>query len=104
MANKIFDNSRFFETIPILENDGKLIFISHYQPLKIINFPDNIIHTVRNMDRVESISSLYYGIPDFGWIISDFNNFLFSDEDLHKVETIILPSKATLETLILPEL
>ncbi len=104
MANKIFENSRYAGLVQTLENNGRTIFVPRRRPLERRDFQDNIIHTVMDSDRVDSISSLYYGTPIFAWIISDFNDLLFPDVDLKELDTIILPSLITLQTRILPNL
>lgn len=102
MAGKVFRYSRYTLSTVVSENEGRLLFVPHRKPLTKTDYPDNIIHTVRASDRIDALSSNYYGEPRYGWVISDFNNFLFPDEDLHEVTTIILPSLITLQTQILP--
>lgn len=104
MPGKISIRSRYRNLPIIYENEGQVIFVPPRRPLPRKDFPDNIVHTVLDSDRCETISSLYYGVPHFDWVIADFNNFLFMDEDLHKVTKIVLPSLVTLTTEILPEL
>ena len=104
MANKVFEDSRYFNLVQTLENDGRTIFVPPRRPLERRDFPDNIIHTVSDSDRIENLSSRFYGTPIFAWIIADFNDLFFPDVDLQELDTIILPSLITLETQILPNL
>ena len=106
MAGKIFLDSRYAtsQVIPVIENGGRVIFVPHRKPLSFFDFPDNIIHTVRRSDRVDSLSSEFYGTPIYGWVISDFNQLLLPDIDLLTKDTIIAPSLITLQTKILPSL
>jgi len=101
MSGKIFDDSRYFNVNQYLENSGEVIFVPHRKPLTQTDFPDNIVHTVSIKDRVDLLSSKYYGTPKYGWVISDFNDLLFPDADLQEKEFVILPSLATLRDKIL---
>lgn len=102
MASKIFIDSRYANATPILENGGELIFVPPRRPIAEKDFFDNIVHTVLDSDTVDGISYLYYGSELFGWVIADFNNLLFPDDDLHRLKTVILPSAERLFTDILP--
>lgn len=102
MAGKLFIGTRYGNSQIIQENGGELLFVTPRKPLTNKAFFDNIVHTVKASDRIDSISSFYYGVPGYGWVIADFNNFLFPDEDLHNFKTILLPSASRLFDEILP--
>ena len=101
MAGKVLIDSRYARSLQIRENDGKLIFIPHRRPLVRRDYPDNIVHPVSATDRIDLISTRYYGTPKYGWVIADFNDLIFPDEDLLNLQTVILPSLVTLKTEIL---
>lgn len=100
MASKIFRGSRYEKSTPILENGGELIFVPHRKPITEKFFFDNIIHTVVNSDTVDSISFKYYGTEIYGWVIADFNNLLFPDDEIKNFKTVILPSPSKLLDLL----
>lgn len=105
MANKILQGSRYENITQFIEADGKAIFIPARRPIATTDYADNIVHTVLSKDRVDLISSKYYGTPQYGWVIADFNDLLFPDGDgphsLQSKDTIILPSISTLTDKIL---
>ena len=104
MAGKIRRDSRYNNLTQVVENNGALIFVPPRRPLVKKNYSDNITHTVMSTDTVDYISYIYYGSEIYGWVIADFNSLLFPDRDLQNLETVVVPSKTTLFTEILPTL
>lgn len=104
MAGKVRPNSRYADSEIIVESGGDVVFVAPRRPLPTTDFLDNIVRTVRNNDRVELLSSEYYGTPEYGWIIADFNNLMFPDgpgqNSILGETKIILPSLQTIEEKI----
>jgi hypothetical protein len=105
MAGKITVNSRYANVDKLFENNGDIIFVAPRRPIPNKDYADNIIHTVKSVDRLDLLSSEFYGTPQYGWIIADFNNLLFPDgtgeASLLDQERILIPSLQTIEEKIL---
>jgi hypothetical protein len=86
----IFKNSRY--------ENSKVYFIddSYYiAARKLIlkkEYDDNIIHIVKDNERIEIIADIYWKRPDLYYIICDWNNIMDPLEDLKTGMELVLPS------------
>lgn len=72
---------------------GEKYHLSNREPLEIKSFDDNIIHVVKEGDRLDLLAYYYWGNPNLFFIICDWNNIYDPLKyDLEPGSTLILPS------------
>lgn len=87
----VFEGSRY-EKCTIYELENKY-HLSNREPLKMKDFGDNIIHVVKEGDRLDLLAYYYWGNPNLYFIICDWNDIY--DPLKHKLEpgsALTLPS------------
>lgn len=99
MAVKIRDTSRL-KFARLITLDGVEHWESPEYP-EIREAPDDIRYTVDLNDRIDRLSSRFYGTPDLWWIIALANELRLLPNDLSEGATLRIPSGRRVFTEIL---
>lgn len=90
----IFKNSRYEDSKVYKLNNEYHIGIRKILEKK--NFEDNIIHTVVEGERFDSIANTYWGRPELFYIICDWNDIFDPIFELTTGMQLTLPSYKTI--------
>lgn len=87
----VFIGSRY-ESCKVHKHDDNY-HLSHREPLVRKDFDDNIIHVVKEGERLDLIAYKYWLRPDLFYIICDWNDIYNPlKQSLEPGSTLILPS------------
>lgn len=90
MAIRIKQNSRL-RFADLVKVDG-IAFWDMVELPDIPPQPDDILYTVRSLDRIDFLAHRFYGDPVLWWVIAVANDFEILPTDFDLADQIIIPS------------